>query len=296
MQAATTRPKITATTDGEGVVSHAGTRLLADVADAAGEPAAVAEALAGLRVRRSGHDPGRVLTDLAPMLADGGEAISDLAVLRDQPTVFGPVASTATAWRRLDAVDDAALAKVRDARAQARNGPGSCAPRPAGTCRPPRPVGRDWPGLVLDVDATVVECHSDKKSAAAHFKGGFGFHPICVWLDNTNEALAGLLRPGNAGANTAADHIDVLDLAVAQIPDAHRYGTPILVRTDGAGASKQWLAHVRALRDTGGIDVQFSVGFSMAERVQAEILALPAQAGPGGRSRRPAAGRADVAS
>ena len=95
---------------------------------------------------------------------------------------------------------------------------------------------------------------------------------------------------------TAADHIDVLDLAVAQIPDAHRHGTPILVRTDGAGASKQWLAHVRSLRDTGGLDVQFSVGFSMAERVQAEILALPAQAGPGGRSRRPAAGRADVAS
>jgi Transposase DDE domain group 1 len=115
VQATTTRPKITATTEGEGVVSHAGTRLLADVADAAGAPAAVSEALAGLRVRRPGHDPGCVFTDLAVMLADGGEAISDLAVLRDQPTVFGPVASTATAWRVLDAVDDAALGRVRDA-------------------------------------------------------------------------------------------------------------------------------------------------------------------------------------
>ena len=63
--------------------------------------------------------------------------------------------------------------------------------------------GRNWPGLVLDVDATLVEVHSEKESAAAHFKGGFGFHPILVFLDNTNEALAGMLRPGNAGANTS---------------------------------------------------------------------------------------------
>jgi hypothetical protein len=278
VQATTTRPKIMVTTDGEGVVSHAGTRLLADVADAAGVPAAVAEALAGLRVRRSGHDPGRVLTDLALMLADGGEAISDLAVLRDQPTVFGPVASTATAWRMLDAVDDAALARVRDARAQARERAWLLRAEAGRDLPACTAGGRDWPGLVLDVDATVVECHSEKESAAPHFKGGFGFHPICVWLDNTNEALAGLLRPGNAGANTAADHIEVLDLAVAQIPDAHRHGTPILVRTDGAGASKQWLAHIRSLRDTGGLDVQFSVGFTMTERVQAAILALPAHA------------------
>lgn len=99
-----------------------------------------------------------------------------------------------------------------------------------------------------------------------------------MWLDNTNEALAGLLRPGNAGANTAADHIAALDLALAQIPDAHRYGTPILVRADGAGASKQWLAHIRSLRDHHGLDVQFSVGFTMTEKVQDAILALPCHA------------------
>jgi hypothetical protein len=103
---------------------------------------------------------------------------------------------------------------------------------------------------VLDVDATLVEVHSEKQDAAAHFKGGYGFHPILVWLDNTNEALAGLLRPGNAGANTAADHIEVTDAALAQIPDEHRYGTPILVRADGAGATKAWLAHLRAARPT----------------------------------------------
>src|SRR5215207_10913660 len=106
VQATTTRSRIAVSTDGRGVVSHAGTRLLADVADAAGVSAVLSDALAGLRERRSGHDPGRVLTDVAVMLADGGEAISDLGVLRNQPQ-FGPVASTATGWRVLDGIDDA---------------------------------------------------------------------------------------------------------------------------------------------------------------------------------------------
>jgi Transposase DDE domain group 1 len=147
VQATTTRPRITATIDGEGVVSHAGTRLLADIADACALPAALSQALAGLRVRRSGHDPGRVLTDVAVMLADGGQAISDLAVLRDQLEVFGPVASTATGWRVLDAVDDTALARLREARAAARVRRGCCAPRPAATSRPRPPAagrGRVW--------------------------------------------------------------------------------------------------------------------------------------------------------
>lgn len=275
MQATTTRPRITATTDGSGVVSHAGSRLLADVADAAGVSAALSDALAGLRERRSGHDPGRVLTDVAVMLADGGEAISDLAVLRDQPDVFGTVASTATAWRVLDAVDDDALARVRAARAQARERAWLMRAEAGRGIAASRAGGRDWPGLVLDVDATLIEVHSEKQLAAPNFKGGFGYHPILVWLDNTNEALAGLLRPGNAGANTAADHISVLDAALAQIPDAVRYGTPVLIRADGAGCSKQWLAHVRSLRDQHDLQVEFSVGFTMTEKVQDAILALP---------------------
>jgi hypothetical protein len=258
-----------------GVVSHAGSRLLADVADAAGVSAALSDALAGLRVRRSGHDPGRVLTDVAVMLADGGEAISDLAVLRDQPDVFGPVASTATAWRVLDTIDDDALTRIRAARAAARE-QAWLLREEAGRSLPASTAGgRDWPGLVLDADATLVECHSEKEQAAPHFKGGFGYHPILVWLDNTNEALAGVLRAGNAGANTAADLATALDLALEQIPDTHRHGTPILVRADGAGCSKQWLAHVRSLHNQHGLDVQFSVGFTMTEKVQQAILALP---------------------
>jgi hypothetical protein len=194
------------------------------------------------------------------MLADGGEAISDLAVLRDQPGLFGPVASTATAWRVLDGVDEQMLVRLRHARAVARERAWWLRAESGRGLPAASAGGRDWPGLVLDVDATLVECHSEKESAAPHFKGGFGFHPILVFLDNTNEALAGILRPGNAGANTAADHITVTDAALAQIPDEHRHGTPILVRADGAGATKAWLAHLRSLRDQHGLDVSFSVG------------------------------------
>jgi hypothetical protein len=115
-----TRPKIIVSADGRGVVGHAGARLLADVAEVTGLTAAYSEALAGLWKRRGGHDPGRVATDLAVMLADGGQAISDLAVLRDQAALFGPVASGPTGWRLLSAVDSTVLSRLRDARARAR--------------------------------------------------------------------------------------------------------------------------------------------------------------------------------
>jgi hypothetical protein len=266
------------TVDGRGVASHAGARLLADLADAAGLSASFADALGGLRVRRSGHDPGRVLTDLAVMLADGGEAISDLAVLRDQPALFGPVASTATAWRVLAGVDEQVLDRIRSARAAARERAWLLRAEGGRPVSASTAGGRDCAGLVLDVDATIVVCHSEKEQAAATFKGTYGYHPLLVWLDNTNEALAGILRAGNAGANTAADHITVIDQALAQIPDTDRYGTPILVRADGAGCSRAWLAHLRRLRDQQGLDLRFSVGFTMTDHVQAAILALPGRA------------------
>src|SRR3981189_712190 len=115
MQITGSRPKIVVTADGRGVVGHAGARLLADVAAATGLTAAFSDALAGLRVRESGHDPGRVTVDLAVLLADGGAPISDLAVLRTEPGLFGVVASDPTAWRMLSKVDETALARLRDA-------------------------------------------------------------------------------------------------------------------------------------------------------------------------------------
>ena len=269
------RPKIVVSADGSGVVSHAGSRLLADLADRSGVSGGLSDALCGLRERRSGHDPGRVLVDLAVMLADGGTTISDLAALRHQPDLFGPVASTATAWRVLDRIDDPLLAQVRAVRAVARERVWAQA---AETGRLPLSTtagGIDWPGLRVQFDATLTEAASEKEGAAAHFKGGFGFHTLTAWCDNTGEALDLLLRPGNAGANTAADHITVTDRALAQIPDVHRHATPILICADGAGATKAWLAHLRKIRVAQHLDLQFSVGFTMTAVVQEAILALP---------------------
>jgi hypothetical protein len=273
----TARPTITVTTDGAGVVSHVGSRLLAELADRSGLTEAFSDALHGLRERYSGHDPGRVLTDLAVLLADGGRSISDLAVLRDQPTLFGPVASTATAWRVLDKIDPVALNRVRAARSRAREQLWAQRGETVGPIGGYRAGGRTWPGLRIMFDATLVTAHSDKELAAANFKGGYGFHPLTAWLDNTGEALAAVLRPGNAGSNTASDHIAVTDLALAQIPDQYRHGVPILVSADGAGATRAWLQHLRAQRQTG-VDLEFSVGFTMTATVQAAILALPSNA------------------
>ena len=107
--------------DGTGVVSHAGTALLRELADRVGLRAEFAVAMDTSRCRAGGHDPGQVLVDLAVMLADGGEAIRDLAALADQPGLHGPVASAATAWRVLDSVDTGRLASLRLARAAARD-------------------------------------------------------------------------------------------------------------------------------------------------------------------------------
>jgi hypothetical protein len=271
-------PKVQVTADGRGVVSHVGTRLLADVAAVVGLPEAFDSAVGGHRRRRSAHAPGRVLTDLAVLLADGGEAISDLAALRQQPGLFGCVASTATAWRVLDGIGPAGLDALKQARAQTRERAWLLraeAGRPVPTLTF---AGIVVPGLVIDLDASLVSCHSEKEQAAATFKHGFGYHPLLAWLDNTSEALAGMLRPGNAGSNTAADHIQVTDEAIAQIPDADRRGMPILVRSDGAGATKQWLNHLRSLRDQQALDVSFSVGFTVTNQVKDAIALLPGSA------------------
>jgi hypothetical protein len=275
----TSRAKITVSADGIGVVSHAGTRLLADLAAVTGLTEACSEALAGTRLRAgAGHDPGRVWTDLAVAVADGGETISDLAVLRNQKVLFGPVASTATAWRVLDAVDAGVLAGLRSARAQARQVAWAQRAETTGAAfEPSMAAVRAIDGLVLDFDASLVICHSEKEGADKTFKRTFGYHPLFCFLDNTNEALAGLLRDGNAGSNTAADHLTVTDLAIAQIPDEYRHGTPILIRADGAGATKAWLRHIRSLR-ASGMDVRFSVGFTLGEAVKTAVSAAPEQA------------------
>lgn len=251
MKSTGTRPKIIVSADGRGVVGHAGARLVADVAEVTGLTDGFTAALAGLRQRQGGHDPGRVAVDLAVMIADGGEAIADLAVLRDQADLFGAVASDPTAWRVLSDLDTAALTRLRAARAQARE----LAWAQIAETRDGFPAatvgGERIPGLVLDVDASIVICHSEKESATRTWKKTFGYHPLFCFLDNTREALSGMLREGRAGSNTTADHITVLDQALTQIPDAHRHGAEILIRSDSAGCTHRFLAHIRAQREHG---------------------------------------------
>jgi hypothetical protein len=250
VQVTTTRPKITATADGEGVVSLAGSRLIADVADRTTLSAHLADALAGLRKPRARHDPGRVLVDMAGAVAEGATTISDVAVLADQAALFGAVASDSTCWRLLDQLAASQGNALAPARAAAREVVWAQRGEFTGEPFPSAPAtGRILPGLVIDLDASIVVCHSEKELAAPTFKKTFGYHPMLAFCDNTGEFLAAALRRGNAGSNTAADHIAVLDAALVQLPDAHRHGTPILVRADTAGCTREFLAHLRSRRD-----------------------------------------------
>jgi hypothetical protein len=210
------------TADGANVVAHVGARLLSDLADAVGLTEGLSAAMAPTKRRRRGHDRGQVLVDVAVMIADGGEAISDLAVLRNQPQLFGDVASTPTAWRTLEAVDGAALTRIARARAEAR--------------RVVWAAGGDPGFYVIDFDATLITAHSDKQGAAPTYKRGFGHHPLLAYLDATGEALGAILRPGNAGSNTTADHVALLGLALAQLP-LDPEAVEVVVRADSAGLS-----------------------------------------------------------
>ena len=265
-------------------MSHVGARLIADLADRTTLTGQLSSVFARRVAPQTAHDPGRVLVDVAVMLADGGEAISDIATLADQPEVFGPVASDSTCWRVLNSITAFDLVGIAAARAACREVAWAQRAEQTGHALPASLVagaplldeaGR--PVLVIDDDATIVVAHSEKEQTAPTFKHRYGYHPVLAFLDNTNEALAGILRPGNAGANTAVDHITLLDQALVQLPDEYRHGWPILIRADGAGASKAFLAHIRALRKTGTA-TEFSIGWAVTEREHRAITALPARA------------------
>ena len=248
------------TSDGAGLVSHSGTALVAQVADKVGLTGALSLRLAGVKQRRRGHDPGRVIRDLAVMLVDGGECVSDLGAVREQDALFGSVASDSTAFRVIDriACTPGMLDAVRVAHARAR--------------------ARFWEldgapqRLTVDVDATLITAHSEKEQAAGNYKGGYGFHPLQAYLDETREALGALLRSGNAGSNTAADHVAVLDLALAQIPAGYAESLEILVRADSAGATHGLIDYCREG------NMRFSVGYELTESVRSAILQIPEDA------------------
>lgn len=182
MKVTASRPQIMVTADGRGVVSHAGSRLLADLTDRTMLTGELSDGLSGLRRPRTRHDPGRVLVDLAIAVADGAQTISDIAVLVDQPELFGPVASDSTCWRMLDAIGKPELAAIHRARAAARELAWAQRAEITGSaCPPARAADRPLAGLVIDLDATIVVCHSDKQQAVPTFKHIFGYHPMVAF-------------------------------------------------------------------------------------------------------------------
>jgi hypothetical protein len=270
-------PRLAVDGHGSSVVPNAGAVLLLRTAEAVGLDAALSQAIKPWRRPLARHDPGKILLDLAVSLAVGGDCLADLAQLRAAPEVFGPVASDPTVSRLIDtlAADaPAALAAIASARAVARATAWSL----AGAHAPDHDPSAASP-LVIDVDATLVTAHSDKESAAPTFKRGFGFHPLWAFLDHggqgTGEPLAFLLRAGNAGSNTVADHKAVIRAALAQLPGGHSRGKKVLVRIDGAGGTHELLAWLTRRR------LAYSVGFSLPgdlASIQKTLASIPADA------------------
>ena len=251
------------TVDGKNLVSHAGTALLSELADRSGLTGAMSKAMSVCGINWHTHDPGVVLTHLAVAIADGADCLADMASLREQSELFGPVASIATAWRAVEATAAFELRAIPDAVAAAR-----------ATVWAASPPGDS---LVLDFDATLQTSYSEKQDAAPTYKKGFGFFPLGVWCDTTGEPLAAMLRPGNAGANDADHHVELLDRALSGLPEEYQAGHfagdhealvihPILMRADSAGATHGFVDAIRAA------NCDFSIGHPIDGRVRDALL------------------------
>nr|WP_081595917.1 IS1380 family transposase [Nocardia carnea] len=265
-------PSVKIEAGGSPVVSQAGAGLLLRTVEKTGLARGLSEGLARWRRPGAVHDPGKVVADLAVMLALGGDCASDLAVLRAEPDVFGAVASDPTVSRLITALaaqERKALAAIGTARARAR----ARAWKSAGAAAPDHGIDAGSP-LIIDLDATLIDAHSEKQRAAPTFKRGYGFHPLWAFIDHgetgTGEPAAVLLRPGNAGANTAHDHKQLLADALAQLPGARtwRVGRKVLVRTDSGGGTHEFLDYCHR----GGL--QYSTGFGLTEPIVAALDSL----------------------
>ena len=271
MQLTARRPKIVVSADGTGIVPQAGGLLLTQTLRATGLDGGLSAALARWRPSRAVHDPGKIVADLAVALALGGDCLADVAMPRAQPEQFGLVASGPVVSRLvagLAADAPAALKAIRSARAAARERAWAM----AGDAAP----GADGGPITADIDATIVTACPEKDQATPTWKKTFGFHPLTVFADHgpggSGEPLAILLRPGKAGSNTAADHVEATRLALAQLPRHQR--RRVLIRTDSGGGTQGFLAWLA----TPGRRLAYSVGFTITQDIQDAILAIPARA------------------
>jgi hypothetical protein len=263
--------RVTVSADGRGLVSQAGAVLLWETMRVTGLARGLSAGLERWRAPRAVHDPGKIIADLAAALALGGDCLADIAVLREQPELAGPVASdpvVSRLARDLAAAGPRALKAIRAARADARERAWAL----AGDAAPGAGGGR----VTIDLDATIVIAHSEKEQAAPTWKKTFGFHPMTAWADHgpggAGEPLAIVLRPGNAGSNTAADHIEATRLALAQLPRHQR--RKALIRADSAGGTHEFLTWLTARSRR----LDYSVGLTITGDIQDAIGKIPADA------------------
>jgi hypothetical protein len=268
MQLTARRPKIMVSADGTGIVSQAGGLVLTQTLRATGLDRGLDAALERWRQPRAVHSPGKIISDLAVAVALGGDCLADVAMLRAQPELFGPAASDPVVSRlvtRLAADGPRALKVIRAERAAARQRVWEM----AGDAAP----GADGGLVTVDIDATIVTSCSEKEQAMPTWKKTYGHHPLTAFADHgpggSGEPLAFLLRPGNAGSNTAADHIEATRLALAQLPRHLR--RRVLIRTDSGGGTQDFLAWLAK----PGRRLAYSVGFTITEDMQEAILSLP---------------------
>ncbi len=249
--------------DGKNLVSHAGAALLAELADRSGLTEAMSVAMEDCGISWHTHDPGVVLTHLAVAIADGADCLADIAALKEQEDLFGPVASVATAWRAVHATAVFELRAIPLALAQARERVWAAEP----------PVGP----MIWDFDSTLLNVSSEKEDAGATYKRGFGFNPLAVWCDNTKEPLAAMLRPGNAAPGNTDDHLELLEQVVRAVPLEYQLGHeedddpalvvhPILVRADSAGASHSFVQSLSIA------NFEYSIGFPISGSVRDVLL------------------------
>jgi hypothetical protein len=247
---------------GKQVVAHVGLHALGRFADRVGLGTALSGAVPWAGERAPLHDRGTVLVQAMLMLAGGGESCADIEHLRVEDKLFGEVCSDSTLYRTITNVTPTVLNDLNAATASVRHEMWARMAATTGTSR-----------VVLDIDVSLIEIHSENKDGTGPtYKGGFGFGPMFCFADATGEALAGLLRPGNAGANTVTDHLTVLDAAIGQLPrstsDGHHVGDDralvsraVQVRTDSAGCTHGFVNGCR----------ERNIGFAVVARTNANI-------------------------
>ncbi|MFG2504218.1 IS1380 family transposase [Streptomyces rubiginosohelvolus] len=265
-------PRVRVEKGGRGVVSQAGAVLLVETIRKSGLDAAISAGLAPWRKPRAVHDPGKILLDVALAVALGGDCLADVAMLRAEPGVFGSVASDPTVSRLIDTLASGGrrtLTAIRAARAEVRDRvwklAGEVAPDVGGQ-------------VIVDIDGVLVLAHSEKQDATATWKKTFGHHPLMAFVDHgpggSGEPVAGRLRPGNAGSNTASDHIHTAQLALAQLPKTYRRGRQTLIRTDSGGGTHEFVAWL-AQR---GRWLSYSVGVTLTDAIHQAVLKVPPSA------------------